>query len=121
MFPRNFFFAVAREGIDGRRSLLEEGRRHRRKLSLAAKKDALRKPSGVEGGRSTEEAGNNRDGALGAEPGAASPGLEPVGGKAGDVGADAEVDHLAGVLAALKFVPPSVRFGRGGRAGFSRT
>lgn len=35
---------------------------------------------------------------------------------------DAEVDELALGMSALKFVPPSVRFGRGGRrGGFSRS
>lgn len=37
---------------------------------------------------------------------------------------DAEMEGLAGAMSALKFVPPSVRFGRGrgkGRGGFSRT
>ena len=35
---------------------------------------------------------------------------------------DADVDELASTMSALKFVPPSVRFGRGGRrGGFSRS
>jgi hypothetical protein len=35
-----------------------------------------------------------------------------------------DMDDLSGAMSALKFVPPSVRFGRGGgraRGGFSRT
>jgi len=37
---------------------------------------------------------------------------------------DADMDGLSGAMSALKFVPPSVRFGRGGghgRGGFSRS
>ena len=37
---------------------------------------------------------------------------------------DADMEGLTGAMSALKFVPPSVRFGRGrgkGRGGFSRT
>lgn len=37
---------------------------------------------------------------------------------------DMDMDGLTGAMSSLKFVPPSVRFGRGrgrGRAGFSRT
>lgn len=37
---------------------------------------------------------------------------------------DVDMEGLAGAMSALKFVPPSVRFGRGrgrGRGGFSRT
>lgn len=30
---------------------------------------------------------------------------------------DADVDELASTMSALKFVPPSIRFGRGGRRG----
>lgn len=33
---------------------------------------------------------------------------------------DEDVDKLASTMSALKFVPPSVRFGRGGRAGLGR-
>lgn len=37
---------------------------------------------------------------------------------------DADMEGLTGAMSSLKFVPPSVRFGRGrgrGRGGFSRT
>jgi hypothetical protein len=35
---------------------------------------------------------------------------------------DVDMEGLSGAMSALKFVPPSVRFGRGGRrAGFSRS
>ena len=35
---------------------------------------------------------------------------------------DVEMEDLSGAMSALKFVPPSVRFGRGGkRGGFSRS
>jgi hypothetical protein len=30
---------------------------------------------------------------------------------------DADVDELTSTMSALKFVPPSIRFGRGGRRG----
>lgn len=35
---------------------------------------------------------------------------------------DAEIEGLTGAISALRFVPPSVKFGRGrGRAGFSKS
>src|SRR3954447_3040965 len=36
MYPKNFFFAVTKEGIDGRRSMLLEGGHRRRRSSVAA-------------------------------------------------------------------------------------
>ncbi len=118
MYPKNFFFAVTRDGIDGRRSLLVDGGRHRRrKSSISVKKEERRKSSVVDqemrsGGIAEGEAEEKRaveatrDEKAGTEAQADSP--------------DTEMDDLAGAMSSLKFVPPAVKFGRGGRAGFSR-
>ncbi len=125
MYPRNFFFAVSREGIDGRRSLLDEGRGagRRRKPSISSRQQERRRLSlsdrGTDVGLSSSKADvavlpmnssprSSRDG----EGQASSEDREPIGEDA--------IDDLTGAMSALRFVPSSVRFGRGGRPGFSR-
>ncbi|KAF6832061.1 zinc finger protein [Colletotrichum musicola] len=122
MYPKNFFFAVTREGIDGRRSLLVEGGHHRRKSSSVNVKDSKRKsslqdPSSSKGQSQQSVKGHKKDGAsaqkqdASTQPAQHAPTERP----------DTEMEDLAGAMSALQFVPNSVRFGRGGgRAGFAK-
>ncbi len=57
MYPRNFFFAVTRDGIDGRRSLLEDGSHRHRRRSSAYKTEMRGRPGAAEAGPSKEAAG----------------------------------------------------------------
>lgn len=121
MFPKDYDFFVVDDGIDHRSSMLRSGR-HRRQSSAAqhltdigerAKRrnstekslyNAYSKEDAVEGGGENLERG--------------SPTIPPCSQQ------DIDMDGLASAMSALKFVPPSVRFGRGrgnGRVGFSRT
>ena len=105
-YPKNFFFAVALHGIEGRRSLLEDhhARRARRSSSLT-------------------ESITSRD----ADDGEVSQGADALTSnrkgptrKEGEPPSPDQMDHLTSAMSELNVVPPSIRFGRGGRAGFAR-
>lgn len=114
LFPKDFDFNIIRTGIDRRSSLLKSGR--------PVKRDQLG------GGREATD-GNSigpkhpNDGELETQL-AAEPKQEdkmdvddqPVVSSTSSVVTkpDVEMDDLARAMSSLKFVPPSVRFGRGG-------
>lgn len=114
MYPKNFFFAITKQGIDGRRSLLVEGSHQRRRSSASVHTSAPRQkattsvapasgPSEAQGGAGKAE--KEGQGAAKSDPDEDKP--------------DEEMADLAGAMSNLQFVPPSVRFGRG-RAGFAK-
>ncbi|CAM1505574.1 Fc.00g112110.m01.CDS01 [Cosmosporella sp. VM-42] len=109
MYPKNFFFAVTRDGIDGRRSLLVESGHHRRRSSTATQsKESRRRASLLEG--------------EGSQPKDTPKSPPPKGGRkesTNDDRADTDMADLTGAMSSLNFVPQSVRFGKG-RAGFSK-
>jgi len=107
MFPKNYFFAVTKEGIDGRSSLLLGSGHHRRKSSGMA--STLGSPTQL----SVASLGRS--------------GVDPAQRVGSDTGSDTaghsddEMEGLTGAMSALQFVPPSVRFGRSGRkSGFAK-
>ena len=127
MYPKNFFFAITKDGIDGRRSLLQEPGHHRRRSSIsiagAGSSSADHRPRqpgpDQDAGQAETGAASSADGQSG------STRAETVEKGNPEAGArevrDTEMDDLAGAMSALQFVPPSVRFGRGGgKAGFSK-
>jgi hypothetical protein len=111
MYPKNFFFAVTRDGVDGRRSmLLEGGHRQRRSSTTAmhARRNSVIKS--VRADQNDEDQHRSADGNITQDP-------SPVRSN----GSDAEMDGLAGALSSLKFVPRGLQFGRGGgKAGFAK-
>ncbi|OAA43115.1 C2H2 type zinc finger domain protein [Metarhizium rileyi] len=112
MYPKNFFFGVTKEGIDGRRSLLVEHDHRRRRSSAASiSHESRRRASTLEEKdvSANHEGENNKP--LYSEDVKEKP----------PKNADADMADLTGAMSALHFVPPSIRFGRGGRAGFSRS
>lgn len=117
MYPRNFFFAITRDGVDGRRSLLLEGAHHRRRSSTTTKDS--RRRSLAEAARAERPEAENDSSEAAGQPSSGSKGKD---GEAGSQSRrDVDMDELAGAMSALQFVPPSVRFGRGGgKAGFSK-
>ncbi|KID80051.1 Zinc finger protein [Metarhizium brunneum] len=114
MYPKNFFFGVTKEGIDGRRSLLVEGDHHRRRSSTASISQESPRRAGI---IEEQEAGSKRDGKNN-KP-LFSDTVKETPSKGQNV--DADMADLTGAMSALQFVPPSIRFGRGGRAGFSKS
>jgi len=111
VYPKNFFFAVTRDGIDGRRSLLLEGRHRRRRSSVAATTAAANGQPNKQEPLSVEKSETTADQNTG--PAAASASAVPK--------PDMVMDDLAGAMSSLQFVPSSIRFGRGGRkTGFAK-
>lgn len=117
------------DGIDRRSSMLRSGR-HRRGSSaavVAAEKEKARKrASTLEGSgdaaEKDEEGGMNVDEEV-EEKGVEEKKVEKKVPARKEV-SDEMMEDLVGGISALKFVPPSVRFGRGrgkGRGGFSRS
>lgn len=111
MYPKNFFFAVTRDGVDGRRSMLLEGGHRQRRSSttaLQARRNSLIKSvradqNGVEEPRTGDRSIIGDSSQVRSEP------------------HDVEMDDLAGALSSLRFVPRGLQFGRrGGKAGFAK-
>ncbi|RYC60426.1 hypothetical protein CHU98_g5791 [Xylaria longipes] len=112
MYPKNYFFALTKDGIDGRQSLLlDEGHRRRRSstATISQRRQSLRqaeapKPHGDE---QTEVA---PVGSRGSVEIASPPEIPEV-----------EMNDLTAAMSALQFIPTSVKFGRGrGKAGFAK-
>ncbi|KAJ9152098.1 Zinc finger protein [Pleurostoma richardsiae] len=118
MFPRNYFFAITQEGIDGRRSMLVEQGRHRRQSS--SQQQQTQKAVRPAGRRSSRIDIGAVAAALGAPEGEIT---SPKRSAPAYVGkdADTEMDELTGAISALQFVPTSIRFGRREKVGFPRT
>ncbi|UKZ59193.1 uncharacterized protein TrAtP1_000512 [Trichoderma atroviride] len=110
-FPHNFFFAVTKDGIDGKRSLLIEASRRRRSSagSQSQAKELRRRANTLE--KEASQPDNK------SQP--SQPSTTADKGKAKPEKADTDMADLTGAMSALQFVPSSVRFGRG-RAGFSK-
>lgn len=124
MYPKNFFFALTKEGVDGRTSLLLEAGHRRRKPP----NESRRRPSGG----SDERHDGDGSGEKPSEPEQRKPSGKPPSDQSAapppedndqvmEGGNDQAMEGLAGAMSALRFVPRNVRFGRGGRGtGFSK-
>lgn len=113
MFPKNYFFGITKDGIDGRRSLLVDGGHHRRRSSASAQTKETRRRASLMGDQGPGKATDTET----------SPESESVAlcNKSSDATSrpDTDMAGLTGAMSALNFVPPSVRFGKG-RAGFPK-
>ncbi|RFU80328.1 hypothetical protein TARUN_1876 [Trichoderma arundinaceum] len=112
MYPKNFFFAVTKDGIDGKRSLLIDTG-HRRRSSAGSQsqvKELRRRANTLE-----NEAPPSNSKSQPPPPSTTADQSKVKSEKA----TDADMADLTGAMSALQFVPSSVRFGRG-RAGFSK-
>ncbi|KAF3071823.1 Zinc finger protein [Trichoderma lentiforme] len=111
MYPKNFFFAVTKDGIDGKRSLLIETRRRRSSAgSQPQAKELRRRANTLE--KEAVPSDNKSQSTLTST-------TAPNSKVESEKPADTEMADLTGAMSALQFVPPSIRFGRG-RAGFSK-
>lgn len=122
MYPKNFFFAITKEGIDGRRSLLVESGHHRRKSSsgFTATKDQRRRASLIEAGSSTSSTPHKQNVARDTDAGPSSSDKSADTKPQEEESDDGDMAELTGAMSSLQFVPSSIRFGRGGRPGFSK-
>jgi hypothetical protein len=122
MFPKDYDFYVVNDGIDQRSSMLRSGRHRRRSSAVQHKADiedkARRRASTIEdtpgaiGDANRSGSHENKQQTDVSAETATTPAAK----------LDVEMDDLTGAISALKFVPPSVKFGRNkGRSGFSRS
>ncbi len=115
MYPKNYFFAVTKEGIDGRRSLLVESGNRRRQSSSAAQTKDLRRRESLQGAPDKQKSSTKNQN--GSKPDIQA--VEAAKADPQDEKPDTDMEDLAGAMSSLQFVPHSVRFGRQ-RAGFSK-
>ncbi|KAK1250982.1 hypothetical protein MKX07_005537 [Trichoderma sp. CBMAI-0711] len=114
MYPKNFFFAVTKEGIDGKRSLLiENGHRRRSSAGSQAQAKELRRRANM----LEKEASDSDKKSQAPLPPSTTQADENKAKPEKSV--DTDMADLTGAMSALQFVPPSIRFGRG-RPGFSK-
>ncbi|RDW70285.1 hypothetical protein BP5796_08682 [Coleophoma crateriformis] len=118
MYPKDYDFYVVNDGIDGRSSMLRSGR-HRRRSSAAQHMtnidDRARRRHSKTSPPIVTDAKEDQ------MPSEEDPMMTPPTPKSKE---DEDMDGLTGAMSALKFIPPSVRFGRSrgrGRGGFSRS
>jgi hypothetical protein len=119
MFPQQYDFFIVNDGIDGRSSMLRSGsyrHGHRRRSSTAQKiAESRRRSATLEEGNIAEKE-DAADEPPKSEEDSDSPPDSPQ--------QQDPMESLTGAMSSLKFVPTSVRFGRGrgrGRGGFSRS
>jgi len=128
MFPKDYDFHVVIDGIDHRSSMLRSGRHRRRSSAIQQKRNLednalyqgspsqkipaseASKTGGVDLAESQTIDSDDPDTDLKMNPANAQ--------------TNSDIDNLVGAMSALRFVPTSIRFGRGrgrGRGGFSRS
>ncbi|KAK8139244.1 hypothetical protein PG984_002624 [Apiospora sp. TS-2023a] len=138
MYPKNFFFGITKDGIDGRSSLLiENGHRRRgssisqsggQKAAAASRRHSLRSQ--------TAEAAAAADMSTTTTPSAQNHHTAPTDDSVKEGSntiasndkvaprpekADVVMADLESAMSALQFVPTSIRFGRGkGKSGFAK-
>lgn len=121
MFPKDYDFFVVNDGIDRRSSMLRTGK-HRRRSSAAQHMTEIedrtrRRNSNRDPTNATKEADEAEDGKESQDSPEMSTVLIPPSSRE-----DTDMDGLSGAMSALKFVPSSVRFGRGNKGkAFSRS
>ncbi|KAI8962479.1 hypothetical protein F5Y11DRAFT_191438 [Daldinia sp. FL1419] len=102
MYPKNYFFGVTKDGVDGRQSLLIESGHRRRRSSTATNGSGPK----TNGRRQSLRQVDTETSKTTSHP---------------DEVPDTEMEDLAGAMSALQFVPTSIRFGhRKGIAGFAK-
>lgn len=121
-FPKDYDFYVVNDGIDRRSSMLKSGRHRRGSSATIQSEKARRRASTLDSANVTEKGEETMKVDVPEDekqmedlPAATN----PAKAKEND-----DMEGLIGGMSALKFVPPSVRFGRGrgrGRGGFSRS
>jgi hypothetical protein len=147
MFPKNYFFAVTKAGIDGRRSLLADDRYRQRRAPTTSEPPRTRDFDEEQAVERLPAAGviDDRRGTLPPKPSDSAEAEKMVTASSQETPNDTQADSmplddpaecitspeedanvemadLAGAMSALRFVPASVRFGRGrGRMGFTKS
>lgn len=113
MYPKNYFFGITKDGIDGRRSLLNDGPHSRRRSSASNPSKESRRRASLVGEQKARQGDSHKQ----STPEEGDKSRE--GSDSHPARPDTTMADLTGAMSALNFVPPSVRFGKG-RAGFSK-
>ncbi|KAI0114824.1 hypothetical protein F4814DRAFT_417177 [Daldinia grandis] len=112
MYPKNYFFGITKDGVDGRQSLLIEYGHRRRRSSTTTNGSGPKTTGRRQSLRQTDTAKPEAQ-----EPKTETSKVAPPRAEVPDM----EMEDLAGAMSALQFVPTSIRFGhRKGIAGFAR-
>ena len=111
MFPRNYDFFIVNDGLDNRSSMLRLESRHRRQNSASSKATHSFKEENTVGPASHVISPGS--------PNAARRRAEQE--QMGNHRADTTMDDIANSMAALKFVPKSVTFGRRQGGGLAKS
>jgi hypothetical protein len=126
MFPKDYDFYIVNDGIDQRSSMLRSGG-HRRRSSAAQHKtdidDRARRRSSLLGNIKSDGGENVKS-----EKPDTNDDVEKINNQGRILSelesnqSDSGMNGLIEGMSSLKFIPPSVRFGRGqGRGGFSKS
>ncbi|KAI0526448.1 hypothetical protein F5B22DRAFT_632925 [Xylaria bambusicola] len=119
MYPKNYFFALTKDGIDGRTSLLLDGGHHRRRSSTATTNSVPKTSQRRQSLRQVDTSKSQADEVTESSP-MTAPKLPEKRPPAETP--DGEIDYLTGAMSSLQFVPTSVKFGRGrGKTGFAKS
>lgn len=126
VFPQDYDFFVVNDGIDRRSSMLRSARHRRRSSAALSATENIMLQSGKD-----EIAEHREKRKLSEESDDDMPQVKVVDTRskgarqeAAFAKKDDAMDDLVGGMSALKFIPPSVQFGRGrgkARGGFSKT
>lgn len=123
VYPKNYFFAVTKEGIDGRNSLLLEAGHRRRKQPPNFQPKGSQKRDGPNPG-SDKNDGDDRSPGNASEVADSQPSGNPSSDgdtRSAKEEGDDQMEGLTGAMSALKFIPRNIQFGRGGKGtGFSK-
>lgn len=127
LFPRNYDFFIVNDGLGKRRSMLRPDFTHRQKPRYSksrgqpAKAESRTKPPEQATQSVDEETESSEDEEMEHDSSSAGSSSAPETSEerltpATDA-ADAGLDEITSSMAALRFVPPSIRFGRGAKRG----
>lgn len=114
MFPRNYDFFIVNDGLDNRKSMLRPDRSYRRRSS-ASSRAMHRKDLKVSKGESHATASSVKQDQSASNKG------QSVHGKMSGQLTDTTMDDIADSMAALKFIPKSVTFGRRQGGGLAKS
>lgn len=115
LFPRNYDFFIVNDGIDKCTSMLRNTRGHRRRSSAATRAMQREQQAKWNSFAEKEHKASLPESGVMQQP--SKPETQTKGNDSGSMVVDDAISHLTNTMSALKFVPPSIRFGRGGRRG----
>ncbi|KAI0191210.1 hypothetical protein EV127DRAFT_70863 [Xylaria flabelliformis] len=120
MYPKNYFFALTKDGIDGRQSLLLDEGHRRRRSSTATTGSISRTSQRRQSLRQAEESKPHGDEQTETSPKPVRSPESPKKASSAEA-PEVEMNDLTAAMSALQFIPTSVKFGRGrGKAGFAK-